>query len=88
MDRYRRHASPGELAGSTVGAMAGAGEHDRAAEGGDDRCAERNAFRAGKLPEVVGHFVEIGGGLTDLVTYGVGLVGLRELGDFAVDVAE
>ena len=39
----------------------------------------------GKLPEVVGHFVEIGGGLTDLVTYGVGLVGLRELGDFAVE---
>ena len=49
MDRYRRHASPGELAGSTVGAMAGAGEHDRAAEGGDDQLemlmAERESLK-------------------------------------------
>ena len=40
---------------------------------------------AGKLPEVVGHLVEIGGGFTDLVTHGIGLVGLRELGDLAVE---
>ena len=85
MDRHRRHAGPGELAGSTVGAMTSSGEHDRATEGGDDRCTERNAFRAGKLPEVVGHLVEIGGGFTDLVTHGIGLVGLRELGDLAVE---
>ena len=85
MDRHCRHAGPGELAGSTVGAMAGAGEHDRAAKGGGDRCAKRNAFRAGKLPEVVGHLVEIGGGFTDLVTHGIGLVGLRELGDLAIE---
>ena len=85
MDRHRRHAGPGELAGSTVGAMTSSGEHDRATEGGDDRCAERNAFRAGKLPEVVGHLVEIGGGFTDLVTHGIGLVRLREFGDLAVE---
>ena len=85
MDRDGWHARTSELPGGSVGAMAGAGEDDGAAESRDDRRTQRDSVATLELPEVVGHFVEIGSGIPDLVTHRVLLVSLGELGHFAIE---
>ena len=85
MDRDGWHARTSELPGGSVSAMAGAGEDDGAAESRDDRRTQRDSIATLELPEVVGHFVEIGSGIPDLVTHRVLLVSLGELGHFAIE---
>ncbi len=85
VDRFGGDAVTTELLGEAVGAVTGAGEHDRRTETLDHVGGGRHAFLAIDQPEVVLGGVHVRALRADLVTHGVVLEVGHELGDGAVE---
>ena len=85
MDGGRGDPHSIELAGGTVGAVAGAGEHDCRAESGDDRSTQTDPVGPGNLPEMMLGSRQVRCRRSHAVVHGVGLVSIDQLADVAFE---
>jgi len=85
VDGGRRDPHSIELAGGTVSTVAGAGEDDRRAEGGDDRGTQADPVGPGNFPEMMLGSRQVRCRRSHAVVYGVGLVLIDQLADIACE---